>query len=79
MENQEIRNMVKDMIPRIGNTTTINNKFNLQVFLNEECKDALNLTDFVETLKLELTDLNLTRENGYVIGIANIYKEFCLI
>ena len=75
MENQEIRNMVKDMIPRIGNTTTINNKFNLQVFLNEECKDALNLTDFVETLKLELTDLNLTRENGYVIGIANIFLK----
>lgn len=75
MENQEIRNMVKDMIPRIGNTTTINNKFNLQVFLNEECKDALNLTDFVETLKLELADLNLTRENGYVVGIANIFLK----
>lgn len=75
LENQEIREMVKDMIPRIGNTTTINNKFNLQVFLNEECKDALNLTDFVETLKLELTDLNLTRENGYVVGIANIFLK----
>ena len=66
--------MVKDMIPKIGNNTTIN-KFNLNVFLNEECKDAINLTDFVETLKLEFTDLDNTRENGYVSGITNIFVK----
>ena len=56
MENNEMREMVKDMIPKIGNTT-INNKFNLNLFLNEQCKDAINLTEFIDTLNLELIDL----------------------
>ena len=75
LENKEMREMVKGMIPKIGNnynSTTIN-KFNLNVFLNEECKDAINLTEFVETLKLELEDLDNTRENGYITGITNIF------
>ena len=41
--------------------------------MNEECKDAINLTDFVETLRLELADLDATRQNGYVNGITNIF------
>jgi hypothetical protein len=74
LENKEMREMVKDMIPKIGNNnTTINNKFNLQLFLNEECKDAINLTDFVKTLQLEVDDLDKTRKNGYVSGITNIF------
>ena len=74
MENKEMRELVKDMIPKIGsNNTTINNKFNWQFFLNEQCKEALNLTDFVETLKLSLADLDETRQNGYVTGITNIF------
>jgi hypothetical protein len=72
MENHEMREMVKDMIPKIGNTT-INNKFNLNVFLNEQCKDAINLTEFIDTLNLELIDLDNTRHHGYVNGIANIF------
>lgn len=72
LENKEMRNMIKDIIPKIGNTT-INNKFNLQVFLNEECKDAINFNDFVETLRLEISDLDKTRQNGYITGISNIF------
>ena len=70
-ENQEMREMLKDVIPKIGNTT-ITNKFNLQLFLNEQCKDAINLTEFVETLELGLSDLDETRQNGYVSGISSI-------
>ena len=74
MENKEMRELVKDMIPKIGsNNTTITNKFNWQFFLNEQCKDAINLTDFVETLKLSLADLAETRQNGYITGITNIF------
>ena len=72
LENKEMRNMIKDIIPKIGNTT-INNKFNLQVFLNEECKDAINFNEFVETLTLEISDLDKTRQNGYITGISNIF------
>lgn len=71
-ENHEMREMLKDVIPKIGNNTTINNRFNLQIFLNEQCKDAINLTEFVETLELGLSDLDDTRQNGYISGISSI-------
>ena len=61
----------------INNTTnshnTINNKtFNLQLFLNETCKDAMNLTDFVNSIQLQLSDLEKMGEVGYVEGISSI-------
>jgi len=71
VENIEMREILKEVIPKIGNTT-INNKFNLQIFLNEKCKDAINLTEFVETLALNNDDLDETCQNGYVNGISNI-------
>jgi hypothetical protein len=55
------------------NTTNSHNKaFNLQFFLNETCKDAMNITDFVESIKLQLSDLEKIGEVGYVEGISNI-------
>ena len=57
------------------NTTTNNshNKaFNLQFFLNETCKDAMNIADFVDSIKLQLSDLEKVGELGYVEGISNI-------
>ena len=74
LENKEMRELVHDMIPKIGNNnTTIHNKFNLQVFLNEQCKDAINLTDFVESLQLEMGDLATTRQVGFISGLAKIF------
>jgi hypothetical protein len=54
------------------NNTTNNNKFNLNVFLNETCKDALNLSDFLESLILTLTDFENFGILGYCGGISNI-------
>lgn len=54
------------------NHTTHNNSFNLNVFLNEQCKDALNLMDFVNSLQLKLTDFEATGRLGYVEGISKI-------
>ena len=56
----------------ISNTHSNNKTFNLQVFLNETCKDAMNITDFVDSIKLQLTDLEKFAEVGYVEGISNI-------
>jgi len=55
-----------------NNNTNCNNKFNLNVFLNEKCKDAMNIMDFVDSLKLTLQDLEKTAEVGYVKGITSI-------
>ena len=75
-ENKEMVGLVKEMIPKIGNNnTTINNKFNMQFFLNERCKDAINMTEFVDTLHLEMDDLDKTCQNGYISGIANIFVK----
>ena len=69
--------IIKDMIPRLGNgnvvTSTNNNtQFNLNMFLNEECKDAIRLSDFVKTLNITLQDLEYTKTKGIVEGVGSI-------
>ena len=56
----------------IGNINSNNKTFNLNVFLNETCKDAMNINDFVDSLKLQLADLEIVGKLGYVEGISNI-------
>ena len=71
--------IIKDMIPRLGNgnvitSTSTNNttQFNLNMFLNEECKDAIRLSDFVKTLNITLQDLEYTKTKGIVEGVGSI-------
>ena len=54
------------------NTNSLNKTFNLQFFLNETCKDAMNMTDFVESIKIQLHDLEKMGDIGYVQGLSNI-------
>ena len=58
----------------VNNINSMNNNktFNLQFFLNETCKDAMNITDFVNNIQLELNDLENTGRVGYVEGVSNI-------
>ncbi len=56
-----------------NNTTNNSNQFNLNFFLNEQCKDALNLMDFVDSLNVKLKDLEYTATKGYAEGISNIF------
>ena len=53
-------------------TNSHNKAFNLNFFLNETCKDAMNIMDFVDSIKLQLSDLEKVGELGYVEGISNI-------
>ena len=57
-----------------NNTNNINKSknFNIQFFLNETCKDALNISEFVESLKITLEDLDFSRKNGLVSGITDV-------
>jgi len=55
-----------------GNINSHNKTFNLNVFLNEHCKDAMNIMDFVDSLKLQLSDLESVGKLGFVEGISNI-------
>lgn len=55
-----------------NNTNNINNTFNLQIYLNETCKNAMNLSEFIDTIKPTLEELELTGREGYVKGISRI-------
>ena len=50
-----------------------NNQVNINLFLNEECKNAMNINDFVNEIQLSIDDLMYTRDHGYVNGISNIF------
>ena len=60
---------------KVGTVNNINsnNKFNINVFLNETCKDALNLTDFVNQINLSISDLEETGKLGYAEGISQVF------
>jgi hypothetical protein len=57
------------------NTLNSTNNFNLQVFLNEDCKDAMNLMDFVNSLPYKIEDLENTGKSGYVEGISKLMLD----
>ena len=75
-QNKELMNTIREMTPRIGNNnvvnTTNNTQFNLNVFLNEECKDAIKLSDFVKSLNITVADLEFTKNNGIIEGVSSI-------
>jgi len=78
-DNSDFKKMILDICKNIQPTTinqmnmNSNNKtFNLQVFLNETCKDAMNIMDFVNSVQLQLSDLENVGREGYVNGISNI-------
>ena len=81
-QNQEFQKQIFDMMKdNVGinnnsnNTTTNNTKFNLNFFLNETCKDAMNLSEFVDSLKITLTDLENVGKLGYTEGISRIFTN----
>ena len=76
-QNQELQKHFINLCKNGTNNTLINNNsnnktFNLNVFLNERCKDAMNIMDFVDSLKLQLSDLESVGKLGFVEGISNI-------
>ena len=81
-ENQEFKNLILEIIKKDtynttnnttnNNTNSHNKAFNLNFFLNETCKDAMNIMDFVDSIQLQLSDLENVGKLGYVNGISNI-------
>jgi hypothetical protein len=74
-DNSEFKNMMMEVLKNgthNTNTNSLNKTFNLQFFLNETCKNAMNIMEFVESIQLQLSDLEKVGEQGYVEGISNI-------
>jgi Zinc-finger double-stranded RNA-binding len=80
-QNKELQKQLIEMSKQnniVNNNTTnntMNNQFNLNVFLNEDCKDALNIADFINSLKLTVTDLEQTGKLGFTQGITRIFVQ----
>ena len=75
--NKDIQLQMLDAVKQTNTNNTINNNshnktFNLQFFLNEQCKDAMNIMDFVNSVTLQFSDLESVGKLGYVEGISNI-------
>jgi hypothetical protein len=83
-ENKEFKNLILEIVKKdninnqnivnnnITNTNSHNKTFNLQFFLNETCKDAMNMSEFIDSVKLQLSDLESVGKLGFVDGISNI-------
>ena len=82
-KNDELTSSIVEMSKNMGNnnnntthtTVTNNNKFNLNVFLNEKCKNAMTLKDFVKSINISVQDFIETGERGFIDGISNIIVE----
>ncbi len=61
------------MMPKIGNNN--NNTISINVFLNEQCKNAMNLTDFINQVQVSLEDLQYSKNNGFIEGVTNIFTK----
>ena len=78
-QNQDFQKQMIDVCQKIQpttinntNTNSHNKTFNLQVFLNEECKDAMNMSEFINSIEIKLSDLVNIGKLGYVEGMSNI-------
>jgi hypothetical protein len=79
-QNKELQQTISELIPNIGNNNNnnnnnINQKFNINVFLNEQCKDALTMEQFINKIEVSLSNLLLTKNKGINEGISNIFIE----
>ncbi len=76
-ENKELRAQVSELIPKVGNNNTVNNnqKFNVNIFLNTQCKDAINMNDFIKSIEISLEQLDYTKKNGLALGLSNAIVE----
>ena len=75
-QNKELQKTISELIPKIGNNNNnINQKFNINVFLNEQCKDALTMEEFINKIQVSLSNLMLTKNKGINEGISNIFIE----
>ena len=71
-ETSEVKNMMLEILKKGTHHTTNNNTFNLNVFLNETCKDAMNIEDFISSIKWQLSDLDMVSKMGFIKGVSKL-------
>jgi hypothetical protein len=77
-QTELLTNTIKYMIPKMGNNNNNNNttnQFNINMFLNEECKDAINMSDFIKSIQVSIDQLQYTTNNGLGKGIIKVIMD----
>ena len=67
-QQKMMHNQISELIPRLENNNTVTNKhkFNINIFLNEQCKDALTMEQFINKIQVTVDNLQLTKDKGLV-------------
>jgi hypothetical protein len=76
-QNGELTKTIQEILPKIGDTTNntntnCNNTFNVQLYLNNECKNAMSIQDFIKSIELNMSHLKAVTDKGYVDSVSNI-------
>ena len=78
-ENRELRSQIDaqnkqitELLPKIGNNNTVKQRFNINLFLNEKCRDAISMDEFIAKIEVSMKDLITTRDKGLSEGLSNI-------
>ena len=83
-QSEQYHTTINEIIPKIGNTNNTNNtnntinnnqKLNINIFLNEKCKDAITMDEFINKMHISLKNLFYTRDKGIAEGVSNIFIE----
>ena len=81
-QNDEHNKQIMELVPKINGINVTNNitnikdnKFDINIFLNEKCKDALSIDQFINKIEISLSNLLLTKDKGLIEGISNIFIE----
>ena len=76
-ENRELRRQITQLIPHIGNNNVTNNtqKFNINVFLNEKCRDAIDLDEFIKSIKISVDQLDNIKTTGMAQGLSTAIMD----
>ena len=79
INQQQVIQQIGELIPMMGNNTVINNtainnnnqNFNVNIFLNDKCQNALNMSDFIKSIQFQIEDLDLIKKDGLVEGVSS--------
>ena len=75
-ENSKLIKTISEIAPRVGNNNNnIKQKFNINIFLNEQCKDAISMDKFIQGIEVSMKNLLTTKNEGLAEGVSNIFIE----
>ena len=72
-ENEKLTDLIKNLPPTTTNTLNNNQQYDINIFLNDTCKDAINISDFVKTLMIGMDELEIARNRGIMEGVSSVF------